>query len=518
MSKFKKYERYKDSGVEWIGEIPEHWEKMSLKMLASNEKNSFVDGPFGSDLKNEEYQDDGIPLIQLNNIVDGKHILQNLKYISEEKAQELCRHVIYPNDIVIAKMAYPVARAARVNEEYDKYVIVADCVRLRPNITKCDVRFLVYVINCPYVRSQAEIVASGTTRLRISLGSLKNLQVFLPTLDEQKSIADYLDQKTAKIDGLIADKEKLIELLQEKRQAIISEAVTKGLNPNIRMKDSGVEWIGEIPEHWEIIPLKYITNFISRGNSPEYVEESSIKVINQACIYWDELKIENVKYQYDDIDFDKLKGKLIKGDLLLNSTGTGTLGRAVVFREDGNYMADSHVTIIRFNKMKMDEFFAFYILQTQIYQGYIYNALVTGATNQIELSRERLTATPMIVPPSTEQQEIVNFLDAKIGQIAILINEIKIQIEKLKEYRQSLISEAVTGKIDVRDYKDEEMSNLNLIKKVERRVSKMKNETIYLDRDMNQRFEKEFEAAKKDWEKGKQEYEKQKRDNDKKQF
>jgi type I restriction enzyme S subunit len=284
------------------------------------------------------------------------------------------------------------------------------------------------------------------------------------------------------------------------------------------MKDSGVEWIGEIPEHWEIIPLKYITNFISRGNSPEYVEESSIKVINQACIYWDELKIENVKYQYDDIDFDKLKGKLIKGDLLLNSTGTGTLGRAVVFREDGNYMADSHVTIIRFNKMKMDEFFAFYILQTQIYQGYIYNALVTGATNQIELSRERLTATPMIVPPSTEQQEIVNFLDAKIGQIAILINEIKIQIEKLKEYRQSLISEAVTGKIDVRDYKDEEMSNLNLIKKVERRVSRMKNETIYLDRDMNQRFEKEFEAAKKDWEKDKQEYEKQKRDNDKKQF
>ena len=119
------------------------------------------------------------------------------------------------------------------------------------------------------------------------------------------------------------------------------------------------------------------------------------------------------------------------------------------------------------------------------------------------------------LPSIKEQEEIVEYLLELTRKVDELIFDISTQIQRLKEYRQSLISEAVTGKIDVRDYKDEGMSNLNLIKKVERRVSRMKNETIYLDRDMNQRFEKEFEAAKKDWEKGKQEYEKQKRDNDK---
>ncbi|MEZ0536612.1 restriction endonuclease subunit S [Caldicellulosiruptoraceae bacterium PP1] len=451
MSKFKRYERYKDSGVEWIGEIPEHWELRKIKhigMLSAGGVNKKIEE--GEELfKSVHYMD-----VYRNS---GKAIGNDDDYLVVSATQSQAKNcTLRKGDVLFTSSSETpddIGHAVTISEDLEQTLYGYHLIRLRlDRDIPADYSYRKYMFNNHYFRSYFSSRTQGITRYGLKHDDYKEAVVFIPPINEQKIIANFLDQKTAEIDGLITDKEKLIELLQEKRQAIITEAVTKGLNPNVRMKDSGVEWIGSIPEHWQIIPLKHITNFISRGNSPEYVEESSIKVINQACIYWDELKIENVKYQYDDIDFDKLKGKLIKGDLLLNSTGTGTLGRAVVFREDGKYMADSHVTIIRFNKTRMNEVLAFYLLQTKIYQGYIYNALVTGATNQIELSRERLTGTPMIVPPSTEQQEIVNFLNSKIGQIAILINEIKTQIHKLEEYRQSLISEAVTGKIDVRDY------------------------------------------------------------------
>jgi len=448
MSKYKRYERYKDSGVEWIGEMPEHWKKMSLKMLASNEKNSFVDGPFGSDLKNEEYQDDGIPLIQLNNIVDGKHILQNLKFISEEKAQELCRHIIYPNDIVIAKMAYPVARAARVNEEYDKYVIVADCVKLKPNITKCDIRFLVYVINCPYVRSQAEIVASGTTRLRISLGSLRNLQVFLPTLNEQKSIADYLDQKTAEMDSLIADKEKLIELLQEKRQAIITEAVTKGLNPNVKMKDSGIEWIGEIPEHWRLSKIKYESLINNKTLSEstdddyeiDYIDISSVTSIGE---------IDGVQsLNFKDAP-SRARRILYKGDTIVSTVRTYLKAIAFIENVQSNLICSTGFAVLT-PLSKVVPKYLFYLMRSEKYVNEIVRRSVGVSYPAINASD--IGALECAIPNKDEQKYIVEYLDNCTTQIDQLVNDIQTQIQKLKEYRQSLISEAVTGKIDVREF------------------------------------------------------------------
>ena len=444
MSKYRRYARYKDSGVEWIGEIPEEWKVVRLKFLKTK---PFAYGANESaDLEEPE-----LPrFIRITDIDSNGNLRgDTFKSLPWQIAKP---YLLKEGDILFARSGATVGKTFIYKRSWGAACFAGYLIKFEANTNKVIPKYIYYyTLSWQYENWIKQSTIQATIQ-NVSAEKYSNLFVPLPLMQHQKMIVHYLDQKTAEIDGLIADKEKLIELLQEKRQAIISEAVTKGLNQNVRMKDSGVEWIGEIPEHWEVTPLKYVTNFISRGNSPEYVEESSIKVINQACIYWDELKIENVKYQNEDIDFSKLKGKLVAGDLLLNSTGIGTLGRAVVFREDGDYMADSHVTIVRFNKMKMNEILAFYILQTKIYQGFIYNTLVTGATNQIELSRERLTTTPMIVPPIAEQREIVNFLDVKIRQISILVNEIKLQIQKLKEYRQSLISEAVTGKIDVRNY------------------------------------------------------------------
>lgn len=220
-------------------------------------------------------------------------------------------------------------------------------------------------------------------------------------------------------------------------------------------KDSGVKWLGNVPEHWAIKQLKMLASLVNRGNSPQYSDEEQIvKVLNQACIYWDSLRLENIKYDVR-VDIAQEKGYLRKGDLLINSTGTGTLGRAQVFNIDGEFLADSHVTVIRPRQAQINSVFLFYLVRTRIYQDYIFYNLVTGSTNQIELSCERLKATPIPIPPIYEQTTIVTFLNHEMAKIDALIAQQQRLIELLKEKRQAMISHAVTGKIDVRGFNEE---------------------------------------------------------------
>ncbi len=245
--KYRAYPEYKDSGVEWLGAVPEHWKarqedyrysdnfktdlpthwlEKRLGYLAKEERAAFVDGPFGSDLKTSDYKDEGVPLIQLNNIRDSKHHMQNMKFVTEDKKQQLIRHLALPGDVVIAKMAEPVARSAIVSDIYPEYLIVADCVKLTPNFNLIDLHYLVWAINCDYVRINAELVSTGTTRIRINLGELKKLKIPYPPRIEQQAIANFLDHETAKIDAIIDKASSAIELMKERRTALISAAVT----------------------------------------------------------------------------------------------------------------------------------------------------------------------------------------------------------------------------------------------------------------------------------------------------
>lgn len=212
------------------------------------------------------------------------------------------------------------------------------------------------------------------------------------------------------------------------------------------MKDSGVEWIGYIPAKWNITKLKLKTEQINRGKSPEYIDESKIRVINQACVYWDYLKLENVKYQ--DASVIAGRGKLKKGDILINSTGTGTLGRANMFIEDGEFIADSHVTIVRCTDFNFAKYLK-YALRTKLYQGLIYSTMVTGSTNQIELSREGLRDMKVLAVEENELIKMVNFLDEKTAHFDSIISKKEALIQRLEEAKKSLISEVVTGKVKV---------------------------------------------------------------------
>lgn len=210
------------------------------------------------------------------------------------------------------------------------------------------------------------------------------------------------------------------------------------------LKYSGIQWLGDIPSKWQVIALKRYASYISRGRSPNYVDDrkGGIPIINQACIYWDGLRLEKVKFQDPDLTTGD-RGKLCFGDVLVNSTGTGTLGRVGIFDLDSEYLADSHVTIVRPKEELLSQYL-YYLLQTDVYQGYIYSVLATGSTNQIELSREGLSNTPTILPPRTQQTIIAHFLDRKTAAIDTLIVKKQRLIQLLEEKRTVLINQAVT--------------------------------------------------------------------------
>ncbi|WP_367109579.1 restriction endonuclease subunit S [uncultured Psychrobacter sp.] len=453
MAKFKTYEKYTYSDY-FKAELPEGWMEKSLNHISAYDKNSFVDGPFGSDLKSSDYKESGIPLIQLNNIREGKHVLQNYKFINEKKRVELSRHVALPNDIIIAKMAEPVARSAIVSDKYPEYVIVADCVKLSPDLSLINLSFLNWAINSDLVKMNAELVSSGTTRIRISLGELKKLKIPYPSLIEQKKIANFLDYQTAKIDTLIDKQQTLIQLLKEKRQAVISHAVTKGLNPDVPMKDSGVEWLGDVPEHWELVPLKYLCNF-SGGGTPT---KDNLSYWTGGTIPWvspKDMKSFWIDKTQDYITENAVKEsstKLVKAGSLLMVVRSGILQRTIpIAINTVDVTMNQDMRALQFNERMTSEYAANYIV------GNVDKLLFTwskdGATVE-SIEQEYLSNSLFPVPPIDEQNKIVDEINDQMKIFDTLILKAQEAIQLMQERRTALISAAVTGKIDVRGWEE----------------------------------------------------------------
>lgn len=278
---------------------------------------------------------------------------------------------------------------------------------------------------------------------------LKNLSVYLPSKETQIRIAEFLDKKTAEIDTIIQKKENLLLLLEEKKKAIINEAVTKGLNPNAPMKDSGIEWIGEIPEHWKLTQLKYLTEKVGSGVTPrggaEVYTEEGVKFIRSQNVYFDGLRLDDVVFIDEKTHLQMENSKVVFNDVLLNITG-GSIGRSCVVEMNEEFNVNQHVCIIRPSDELNSEYLNFFLYsnigQTQIRLG------ITGG-NREGLNFENLKS--FIIPKLDiiEQELIVNTIKLKVVELNSIESKILAQIDKLKEYRQSLISEAVTGKIDI---------------------------------------------------------------------
>ena len=268
MAKYQQYAEYKDSEVEWLEKVPSHWQPVPIKYLASEKDTLFLDGDW---IESKDISDSGIRYITTGNVGEGQYKEQGTGFISDQVFQKLNCSEVFEQDILISRLNLPIGRACLVPNLNNRIVTSVDNVILRPDIIYCK-RFLVHLFSSSEYFHNTANLARGATMQRISRGLLGNIRISLPEKEEQVQIANFLDHETAQIDTLIDRQQSLIQLLKEKRQAVISHAVTKGLNPDAPTKNSGVEWLGEVPEDWEVCKIQYYAK-IESGHTPSKTKE-----------------------------------------------------------------------------------------------------------------------------------------------------------------------------------------------------------------------------------------------------
>ena len=293
-----------------------------------------------------------------------------------------------------------------------------------------------------FLRKKEEInKTTPTVTLPIfNQSKVKMLMISYPNLAEQRKIIDYLDEKASAIDTQIELLEKKKNAYNRLKKAMINRAVTRGLDEHVKLKDSGVEWIGMIPEHWEVKRIKELCSFVSRGSTPDYVDESDFAVMNQAVFSSGCINHEVVRYS----SYMKPESKIEKGDLLIASTGGGILGKLFFFNDENEkFYADTHVTIVRSSKKSFYVKFLYYLFSI----GYdmINSCMAKGSTNQTELQKDKLIAYEIAIPSIEEQPKIIEYLDGKCAKIDSAIENIGKQIDASKRLKRALINEVITG-------------------------------------------------------------------------
>lgn len=441
----KKYEKYKDSGIEWIGEIPEHWRSVKIKQLAIGANTLFLDGDW-IESKEIVFDEDNIRYITTGNIGEGKYKEQGNGYITQETFEKLNCTEVFPGDLVISRLNPPIGRACIIPDLGKRIVTSVDNVILRSS-EEYSKSFLVHFFSNPKYYEFTLLEGRGATMQRISRGILGNIKIVLPNnLSEQTAIASYLDRKTTEIDQLIEAKKRLIELYHEEKTAIINQAVTKGINPNAKMKDSGIEWLGEIPEHWEVKRLSWCFSKIGSGTTPkagsdEYYLNGNINWLLTGDLNDGEVNQTSKKITSKAIgDYSSLKEYPV--DSIVMAMYGATIGKLGILKVPTTV---NQACCVLSNPTHLNYLFAFYLLLGARQE--IINMSYGGG--QPNISQELIRSFRVQVPPLEEQQSIVHHIETECSRIDTKIERTQRLIELLAEYRTALISEVVTGKVKV---------------------------------------------------------------------
>ena len=434
---FKQYPSYKNSGVEWLGDVPDEWDIYPFWHLFNRKE---ITNKTQEQLLSV-YLDRGVILHSEGGGMVHKPADNLEKY-----------QLVEVNDFVMNNQQ---AWRGSVGVSPYKGIVSPAYLIFSFNKKICAPKFFKYFLRDKGVVDQFMIASMsvGTIQRQVKWHLLKTIQLSIPSLIEQNTIANFLDTETARIDNLISKQEKLIELLEEQRKSIISHAVTKGLNPNAPMKDSGVEWLGDVPEHWEVTFIKYITKKISSGKTPlggaEVYTDEGVIFLRSQNIYNDGLHLDDVSFIPHEIHASMKSSAVKKNDVLLNITG-GSIGRTcLVDCEIGEANVNQHVCIIRTSKDKYAKWLSVFMKSNSAQSQIFYSQ--TGAGRE-GLNFSQIGNMRLLFPPFVEQQEILDFLDQENLRFDNLILKQQSLIEKMKEYRASIISHAVTGKIDVREF------------------------------------------------------------------
>ncbi len=443
LRRYKPYPSYKDSGVKWLGEIPADWQVRRLKTLISE---PITDGPH----ETPEFLPEGIPFLSVDGIQEGELVFDGCRYISEAAHKEYRRKCAPRCDDILLGKAASTGKIARVKVGFE-FGVWSPLALIRPDCARVRSDFLEYALKSAATQAQIDILCTSNTQKNISMRDIPILVVCVAPLPQQRAIAAFLDRETAKIDALVAKKERVIELLQEKRTALITRAVTKGLDPDVRMKDSGVEWLGEIPAHWDVKRTKYAARLRSghtpSRQHPEYWEDCTIPWFGLADVW--QIRDGQTEYVTDTAEKISELG-LANSAARLLPKGTVVLSRTASVGFSAIMGADMATTQDFVNWVCGPNLRPEYLLYVFRSMQHEFRRLTMGSTHQtIYMPDVGGFSTPL--PPIAEQDRIVAFVREHARRIDALVARVRDAIARLKELRTALISAAVTGKIDVRE-------------------------------------------------------------------
>lgn len=441
MAKYQKYVEYKDSGVRWLGAVPSHW------IIAGFKK--YLESTVDYRGKTPEKMDEGVFLVTARNIKNGiiDYSLSQEYVAFKDYDEIMSRGIPVLGDVLFTTEA-PLGEVAQIDNV--NIALAQRIIKFRGKKDILDNTYLKYFILSQEFQDSLMTFATGSTALGIKAERIGYLQQCIPPIHEQTQIANFLDHETAKIDHLIEKQHQLIELLKEKRQAVISHAVTKGLNPNVPMKDSGVAWLGEVPGHWDTTKIKYVAEL-----TPKKSEVSSND--NRLCTF---VPMEKLKLGSLIKDEEKPISEVIggytyfkNGDLLLAKVTPCFENKNMVVASDlknGIGFGSSEIYVLRTNH-KVNTQFLYYRLQEDQFME-LGTGAMTGAGGLKRVPSEFLNNFEFALPPLSEQIAITKYLNQYLIKNEYLMNKAQSAIQLMQERRTALISAAVTGKIDVRHW------------------------------------------------------------------
>lgn len=424
----ERYSDYKDSGVKWLGEIPRHWEmkRWRFLMVENTKKNS--DRRVRLQLQ-FRYGD----IVRKANQSEESDVLDTISKYT----------VVEPNDIMINGLNlnydFVSQRVAQVNEDG---AITSAYISLRPTNIACP-KYYTYFLKSMDSKKMFHGMGTGI-RLTLSYNELKNQFIPRPSIEEQEAIANYLDAATSNIDKAIGQQQKMIDLLNERKQIIINNAVTKGLDPNVPMKDSGVEWIGEIPEHWDICALKkkakIILGKMLSNNPTNKYKYICAKDVHYGIIDTSDLK--EMSFTQEERNLYEVK----KGDMLIVEGGAGAGGCAIFKEDKRNIYIQNSIMIIRGTDNLLNNYICLF-MQSINQKGYI--EFICNKATIPHFTKEKVGAVTIPLPPLKEQKKIVEYINDGIAPIEDVIQNCHQKIYLLQERKQIIINNVVTGKVKV---------------------------------------------------------------------
>ncbi|WP_165743624.1 restriction endonuclease subunit S [Pseudoalteromonas sp. Z9A6] len=451
--KYKAYPEYRDTELRFLEKIPKAWSTSKVRFISSFGR--------GLTITKANLKDTGVPCVSYGE-VHSKYgfeidpLKHQLKCVDKEYLESSPYAILSKGDFIFADTSEDIEGSGNFTQLISDEVLFAGyhTVVIRPNITNY-YRFLAYLFDSTEFRTQVRDAVKGVKVFSVTQAILKNISIWLPEYNEQQKIASFLDHETAKIDTLIAKQEKLIELLKEKRQAVISHAVTKGLNPNAPMRDSGVEWLGEVPEHWEVKKIKYIVKeplLYGANEAAEDIDKSQPRFVRITDVDEDgTLRDDTFRSLPQEI---ALPYMLKDGDILLARSG-GTVGKSFIYRNSwGSCCFAGYLIKASINEGIIDADWVYFNTLTNFYWDWIKSSQIQATIQNV--SADKYNNFEIAIPSKDESREIIDFLFKSLKRFDDLTLKSESAIKLMQERKTALISAAVTGKIDVRDFVSEQ--------------------------------------------------------------